>query len=52
MNDFLRDNTLEAFANKMFADTIITSELRDKPTYNEIERQFILPSSGMISNDH
>ena len=40
LNAFLRDTTLQMFANKMCEAGIITVELRDNPEYNAIEGQF------------
>ena len=41
LNTFLEAGTLAKFANKMFEVGIITTELRDNPVYNKMEKQFI-----------
>ena len=41
LNNFLKNKaTLQSFANEVFEAELITVELRDNPSYNEIERQF------------
>ena len=49
---FLCGNTLAAFANKMCEAGIITTELRDDPVYNTIERQFTAQLSISDTEDN
>ena len=42
LNKFLKKATLQAFANSMFEEGLITIDLRDDPVYNEIEEHFNL----------
>ena len=42
MKGFLRDETLETFADSLYSVDVITDDLHDNPTYNKIEKQFTL----------
>ena len=42
MKGFLRNKTLETFADSLYSLDVITDDLHDNPAYNEIEKQFTL----------